>query len=646
MLVNVTNLYKYFNGELLLKDINFTIENRETIGLIGSNGCGKTTLLNIIAGNLDFDKTADGLGAVSIANNVTIGFLRQNSGLESDATIDEEMHKAFSKLLETKGKMEELERRMTISIGDELEYISQEYAQLSAYFEARDGYRIDVKIKQILNGMGFSDTPTDRVINSLSGGEKTRLALAKLLLEEPDLLILDEPTNHLDFETLMWLEDYLKGYKGAILIVSHDRYFLNKICTRICEIENGRLTSYKGDYSAYLVQKKMNSERQLKEYEMQQKEISKLEDYIVRNKVRASTAKMAKSRQHMLDKIERVEKPVMYTKPPKIKLSYSIEPTKDIVQVISCPVAVGENDSRKVLVDNLDLHVRRGEHVAIIGPNGIGKTSILKLIQGMIPHDSGKIIWGNNVKISYFDQEHAMLNKHDTVIEAVSRRFPKMSDAEIRKALGSVLITGEDVFKPVSVLSGGERAKLCFCLMALNNGNVLVLDEPTNHIDLNTKEVLEEALAEFEGTIILVSHDRYLLNKVANRIIAVTKDDVKSYDGNFDSYAETVVQENQRAELSESQLKQQQAEEEYKQKKQNQYRTREQRAKDAARRNRIRELEKEIEQLEIDIFNLEQEISEPEISSDFALMSEKCTQLENCRTQLDEKMNEWAELEQ
>ena len=646
MLVNVTNLYKYFNGEVLLKDINFTIENRETIGLIGSNGCGKTTLLNIIAGNLDFDKTAEGLGAVSIANNVTIGFLRQNSGLESDATIDEEMHKAFSKLLETKAKMEQLEKQMTGATGDELEFISQEYAQLSAYFEARDGYRIDVKIKQILNGMGFADTPTDRVINSLSGGEKTRLALAKLLLEEPDLLILDEPTNHLDFETLMWLEDYLKSYKGAILIVSHDRYFLNKICTRICEIENGRLTSYRGDYSAYLVQKKMNSERQLKEYEMQQKEISKLEDYIVRNKVRASTAKMAKSRQHMLDKIERVEKPTMYTKPPKIKLSYTIEPTKDIVQVLSCPVAVGENENRKTLVNSLDLHVRRGEHVAIIGPNGIGKTSILKLIQGMIPHDSGKIMWGNNVKISYFDQEHSMLNKFDTVIEAVSRRFPKMSDAEIRKALGSVLISGEDVFKPVSVLSGGERAKLCFCLMALNNGNVLILDEPTNHIDLNTKEVLEEALAEFEGTIILVSHDRYLLNKVANRIVAVTKDDVKSYEGNFDAYAEVIAQDKQQKELTQQQIKQQQAEDEYKQKKQNQYRTREQRAKDAARRNRINQLEKEIEQLEIDIFNLEQEISQPEVSSNFAVMSEKCTQLEDCRTQLNEKMDEWAELEQ
>ena len=646
MLVNITNLYKYFNGEALLKDINLTIENKETIGLIGSNGCGKTTLLNIIAGDLELDVTPDGLGAVSISNNVTIGFLRQNSGLESQATIDEEMHKAFSKLLETKQKMEQLENQMSQTKGDELEFISQEYAQLSAFFEARDGYRIDVKIKQILNGMGFGDTPADRIISSLSGGEKTRLALAKLLLEEPDLLILDEPTNHLDFETLMWLEDYLKSYKGAILIVSHDRYFLNKICTRICEIENGHLTSYKGNYSAYLVQKKMNSERQLKEYEMQQKEISKLEEYIAKNKVRASTAKMAKSRQHMLDRIERVDKPTMYTKPPKIKLSYNIEPTKDIVQVVSCPVAVGDGDNKKVLVDSLDIHVRRSEHVAIIGPNGIGKTSILKMIQGMIPHDSGNIIWGNNVKISYFDQEHSQLNKFDSVIDAVGRRFPKMTEAEIRKALGSVLLTGENVFKPVSVLSGGERAKLCFCLMALNDGNVLILDEPTNHIDLNTKEVLEEALAEFEGTIILVSHDRYLLNKVSNRVVAVTKDSVKSYEGNFDAYADEIAKEKQLRELSENQLKQQQAEEEYKQKKQNQYRTKEQRAKDAARRNRISQLEKEIEQLEIDIFNLEQEISTPEISSDFALMSEKCTQLENCRTQLDEKMDEWAELEQ
>lgn len=646
MLVNVSDLYKYFNGEPLLKGINFTVENKETVGLIGANGCGKTTLLNIIAGNMDFDKTPDGLGSVSVSNNVTIGFLKQNSGLESEATVDEEMHKAFSKLLETKKEMERLEIRMSQSKGDELEFIGQEYAQLSAYFESRDGYRIDVKIKQVLNGMGFENISYGRTVNSFSGGEKTRLALAKLLLEEPDLLILDEPTNHLDFETLMWLEDYLKGYKGSILIVSHDRYFLNKICTRICEIENGRLTSYKGDYSAYLVQKKMYSERQLKEYEMQQKEIAKLEDYIVRNKVRASTAKMAKSRQHALDRIERIEKPIMFENPPKINLTYDIEPTKDIVQVKDCPLAVGSGENKKVLIDSLNFSVRRGEHLAIIGPNGIGKTSILKLIQGIIPHEGGSIIWGNNIKISYFDQEHSNLNMNDTVIDAVGRKFPKMDEAAIRKALACVCIKGEDVFKPVSVLSGGERAKLCFCLMALNNGNVLILDEPTNHIDLNTKEVLEDALAEFDGTIILVSHDRYLLNKVSNRIIAVTTNSIKSYKGNFDSYARQIYDEKKQLELDENIKKQAQAEEEYKKKKQNQYRTREQRAKDAARRNRINQLEKEIEQLEIDIFNLEQEISTPEVSSNFAVMSEKCTQLENCRTKLDEKMDEWAELEQ
>lgn len=642
MLLNVEHLYKYFNGQALLKDINFTVEDREAVGLIGINGCGKSTLLNIITGREGYDKTPEGLGSVNIAGKASIGFLRQNSGLNSELTIGEEMKNAFAPLLETLDKMKVLEKKM--ADGGDIDSISHEYAELSSYFEARDGYRIDVKIKQVLNGMGFGSTPTDRVISTLSGGEKTRLALAKLLLEEPNLLILDEPTNHLDFETLMWLEDYLKGYKGAIIIVSHDRYFLNKVCTRICEIEQGRLTSYRGDYSSYLVQKKMNSERQLKEYEAQQKEIAKLEDYVAKNLVRASTSKMAKSRQHMLDRIERIDKPLMYTKPPKIKLEYDIEPTKEIVRVVDCPLVVGEGADKKELIKSLTMNVRRGEHVAIIGANGIGKTSILKLIQGIIPHEGGNISWGGNVKISYFEQEHAILDPHKTVLEEIMDRYPRLSEQQARSVLGAVLLTGENVFKPISVLSGGERAKLCFAIMALNRGNVLVLDEPTNHLDLSTKEVLEDALAEFGGTIILVSHDRYLLNKVASRIIEIKHDEVNSYEGNFDAYSEAVNAARQLKMQSEAEIKRAEEEKAYKENKARQYRSKEQRAADAQKRNRIRELEKEIEDTEVLIFELENAISDPEIASDYSKMSEKCKELEEAKTTLDQKMDEWAEL--
>ena len=642
MLLNVEHLYKYFNGQALLKDINFTVEDREAVGLIGINGCGKSTLLNIITGSEGYDKTPEGLGSVNIAGKASIGFLRQNSGLNSELTIGEEMKNAFAPLLETLDKMKVLEKKM--ADGGDIDSISHEYAELSSYFEARDGYRIDVKIKQVLNGMGFGSTPTDRVISTLSGGEKTRLALAKLLLEEPNLLILDEPTNHLDFETLMWLEDYLKGYKGAIIIVSHDRYFLNKVCTRICEIEQGRLTSYRGDYSSYLVQKKMNSERQLKEYEAQQKEIAKLEDYVAKNLVRASTSKMAKSRQHMLDRIERIDKPLMYSKPPKIKLEYDIEPTKDIVRVVDCPLVVGEGADKKELIKSLTMNVRRGEHVAIIGANGIGKTSILKLIQGIIPHEGGNISWGGNVKISYFEQEHAILDPHKTVLEEIMDRYPRLSEQQARSVLGAVLLTGENVFKPISVLSGGERAKLCFAIMALNRGNVLVLDEPTNHLDLSTKEVLEDALAEFGGTIILVSHDRYLLNKVASRIIEIKHDEVNSYEGNFDAYSEAVNAARQLKMQSEAEIKRAEAEKAYKENKAKQYRSKEQRAADAQKRNRIRELEKEIEDTEVLIFELENAISDPGIASDYSKMSEKCKELEEAKTALDQKMDEWAEL--
>lgn len=644
MLLNIENIYKYFNGEPLLKDISLTLEDKEALGLIGSNGCGKTTLLNIITGSESFDKAADATSSVNRNSNASFGYLRQNSGLNSQRTVIEEMKSAFSELIKVKDKMKQISKQMETATGDELERISAEYSQLGAYFEAKDGYRMDVRIRQVLNGMGFGNTDTSQIVSTLSGGEQTRLALAKLLLEAPDLLILDEPTNHLDFETLMWLEEYLKSYKGALIIVSHDRYFINKVCTRICEIEQGRIYSYKGDYSAYLVQKKMRDERLLKEYELQQKEIAKLKDYIARNKVRASSAKMAKSRQHMLDRIELIQKPVTFIKPPKIQLGYDIEPTKDIVRVVGCPLTVGQGSKSKTLIKSLDMHVRRGEHIGVIGANGIGKTSILKMIQGLIPHQSGSIIWGNNVKTSYFDQQHATLNKNSTVIGEVQRKSPLLSDQQARSLLASVLIRGEDVFKPVSVISGGERAKLCFALMSLDRANVLILDEPTNHLDMTSKEVLENALAQFEGTIILVSHDRYLLNKVASRIIEITPDGAKSYEGNFDAYYETVTAQQQALQAMENEKKQAAEQAAYEQSKQQSHRSKQQRAVDAKRRERIRRLETDIEQTEALISQIEKEIADPKIAADYALISEKCSLLDEARTGLEQKMDEWAEL--
>lgn len=644
MVLTIENLYKYFNGEPLFKDINATVEDNDRIGLIGRNGCGKSTLLKIITGMESFDKTPDGKGSVSISNKVTVGFLQQNSGLDNYCTIGEEMKKPFSKLYEILERLKELERKLPLCSGEELERLSAEYAELAAYYEARDGYIINVKINMVLNGMGFGDKGRDRVIHSLSGGEKTRLALAKLLLEEPDILILDEPTNHLDFETLMWLEDYLKGYKGAVLIVSHDRYFLNRLCSRIWEISSKRLTVYRGDYSAYLVQKEMNTQRQVKEYETQQKEIAKLEEYVAKNKVRASTAAMAKSRQNQLDRMEVLEKPEVYEKPPKIRLEYDIAPPKEVLTVSGCELAVGSGASRKTLIGNFDFSVRRGEKVAVVGPNGIGKTSLLKLIQGIIPHEKGRISWANNVKIAYFEQENTALDIHNTVMDEVHKRFPRMTDLEIRKVLASVLLTGENVFKPVGVISGGERAKLCFAVMMLQRGNVLVLDEPTNHLDLATKEVLEAALEEYDGTIILVSHDRYLLNRIAGRIVEVGADSAVSYDGNFDSYLEQkkAVREAEEAALA-AEAEREEAEKKT-EAKQKQYRTKEQRAKDAKRKQILKDTEKEIEELEEKISRLEAEISDPGIALDYEAVNEKCILLDECKNLLNEKMELWAEM--
>ena len=495
MLVSVEQMTKMYNARTVLSDINLKIEDHDRIGLIGVNGCGKSTLLRLILGIEQPDE-----GIVSMRNDLTVGYVAQNSGLDRDRTIWEEMKSVFSDLLETEQQLREIERQMAQS--PELhEKLSEEYSRKISFFESRDGYLIDVKIRTVLGGMGFADKPEDTVINTLSGGEKTRLAMAKLLLEEPQLLILDEPTNHLDFRTLAWLEEYLSQYKYAILVVSHDRYFLNRLVNSVCEIERTKLTRYKGNYDKYLILKEEQRQRQQKEYEMQQKKIAELEDYVSRNLVRDSTTKQAQSRRRILENMERVERPFGPLASAHFHFTYDRDPHKDLLITEHLTLAVGE--PKKILCRDLNLTIRRGDKIAFIGANGVGKTTLLKTIQGMIPPHSGHYTWSPNVKIGYYDQEGGQLHIEKMVIDELWDRFPYMKEQEVRSVLGSVLLTGENVFKQVKVISGGERAKLVFAILSLERGNVLILDEPTNHLDMVTREVLEKALIEFEGSIIM-----------------------------------------------------------------------------------------------------------------------------------------------
>lgn len=649
MILSLENVSKIYNGNTVLDNVALTIEDNDRIGLVGVNGCGKSTLLRIITGAEEPETQPEpNVARVAVTKSASIGFLAQNTGLDRSSTIIEEMTSVFSWLLKIGDELRELEKTMASheAHSDEKKFaeISEEYARKTAIFESNDGYLINVKINKVLNGMGFGTETYDRVISTLSGGEKTRLALSKLLLENPNLLILDEPTNHLDFNTIMWLEDYLKDYKGALLIVSHDRYFLDKLTTSTCEIERGRLKRYKGNYSAFTKLKEADVIRQMKEYEAQQEEIAKLQDFIDRNLVRATTSNMAKSRIKKLEAMELIEKPVTNTKSAKIKFEYDIAPPIDVLTVKNIDVSVGSGYDRKTLVDNLSFEVKRGEKLGIIGSNGIGKSTLLKIIQHILPCSHGSVEWTKNIKISYFDQENSQLDFNKTVMEEVHSRYRTMSDLEIRSILGSVRMVGENVFKPISVISGGERAKLCFAIMMLERGNVLILDEPTNHLDIDTKEVLEKALCDYDGTIIFVSHDRYLLNRLATRILEITPDSVESFNGGFDEYME-VKRSKQLAE--EKQLEAQKAEkakQEAAEKSVKAYRSKEQRSADAKKRNRIRELEKEIEKLEAEMQALQEEMASPEVCQDYQLMQEKCAEFEQKKLLSAEYSDEWLVL--
>ncbi len=642
MLLSMTNVNKFYNGNQILKDINLTVDENDRIGLIGINGCGKTTLLRLITGKEEPDRFTEEDGIISFASKTNIGYLEQMGALDNENTVIEEMKGVFSELYAVSDRMKELEKLMAENPVN-YEKLSEEYAQKSSYYEANDGYNLKVKIKTILNGMGFTEDLFDRVISSFSGGEKTRLAIAKLLLENPNILILDEPTNHLDFRTVMWLEDYLKDYKGALLIVSHDRYFLDKTVTSICEIENTVLTRYKGNYTAFTKLKAEAVARQQKEYDLQQKEIAKMEDYVAKNLVRASTSKSAKSRVKALDKMERIEKPNTYHKAAKLDFTFAMDPPQEVLKVKDIDVSVGFGDDRKTLVDGLSFEVRRGEKLAVIGDNGIGKSSLLKVIQEKLPH-KGKVIWAANVRISYFDQEAANINRMNTVFEEIHSRYPLLSDLEVRNLLGRVRLVGENVFKQAGVVSGGERCKLCFAIMMMEHGNVLILDEPTNHLDLQTKEVLEDALERFEGTIIYVSHDRYLLNRISTRILEITAEGTESYNGGFDDYMKVKTAREQAASEAADAAKQEQLRKEYAEKKEKAFKTKEQRNIDAKVRQRIRDIEKQMEELQKEQETLEAELTDEKVISDYNLMNEKCTRINEIKELSNTLFDEWAEL--
>ena len=594
MLASLININKFYNGKQVLNNVSLTIDETDKIGLVGNNGCGKSTLLKILTGSVEPDRFTEKDGIISLAAKTTVGYLEQMGGLNSENTVIDEMRSVFEPIHRAIDRLREIE--IEIEMGDDS--AADEYQQLSSWIEANDGYNTDVKIRMVLNGMGFSGDELNRTVSGFSGGEKTRLCISRLLLEEPNLLILDEPTNHLDFKTIMWLEDYLRSYKGAVLIVSHDRYFLDRLCTSVCEIERGTLTRYKGNYTAFVRQREENDARREKEYEQQQKQIAQMEDYVAKNLVRASTTKMAQSRRKQLDKIERIEKPFHDTKSAKIRFTYGVEPPLDVLKVKDIDISVGEGSRRKTLIENLSFDVRRGDKIGIIGDNGIGKSTLLRIIQEQLPH-KGTVRWNSNIKISYFEQESTNLNRELTVMEELHSRYPSLTELEVRSLLAQVRLIGENVFKETGVISGGERAKLCFAIMMQEHGNVLILDEPTNHLDLSSKEAIEEALAEYTGTVIFVSHDRYLLSKIADKLIELTDGGYREHNYGFEKYLDVLRDEQAEQKRAADAEKLEKAAEAAKEKQVKSYRNKQQRSADAARKNEMRRLEKEIDDLSL-----------------------------------------------
>ena len=532
IILSAQNIAKSFGVNAVLRDVSLTVQQGDRIGLVGVNGCGKSTLMRILA-ELD---AQDG-GEISLVRGTRIGYLAQQNMVTSGETVWNELQKVYEPVFAMEAKLRELEDEMAHAHTDEQRFarLSADYDRLTRRFEESDGYSWKSMVSGVLNGLGFKPAQYDQCVDSLSGGEQTRLCLARLLLQKPDLLLLDEPTNHLDMETLQWLENYLAAYKGSVLVISHDRYFLDHVCTGIVEILMGSSEQYNGNYTRYVAQRQERFESRMRAYEIQQKEIERQQAIIARYRMfnREKSIRAAESREKALDRMEKLEKPV-----DERAIRFSFEARRrtgeDVLQMSELSKSFGE----KHLFHDLTVHVRAGDRVALIGPNGVGKSTLIKIIVGEEKPDTGFIRYGANVDIGYYDQHQSTLHPDKTVLDEVWDRFPQMEQSNVRGALGMFLFTGDDVFKPIHTLSGGEKGRVALTALMLRKDNLLLLDEPTNHLDMDSREVLEDALADFGGTILTVSHDRYFINRIANRIIEMRPDGVTEYIGNYDDYIE------------------------------------------------------------------------------------------------------------
>ncbi|MCR5154245.1 MAG: ABC-F family ATP-binding cassette domain-containing protein [Lachnospiraceae bacterium] len=531
MILSVSNISKSFGTDEVLKDIAFHINDREKAAIVGINGAGKSTLFKIIVG----ESTPDS-GEVVFAKGSTFGYLSQHQDLVSDNTIYEELLTTKADVIRLEETIRSLELQMKHLEGEELEKVMSDYTRATHEFEMKNGYAYKSEVVGVLKGLGFEEEEFDKHVNKLSGGQKTRIALGKLLLNKPDLIMLDEPTNHLDMQSISWLEDFLALYKGAVIVIAHDRYFLDRIVTKVIEIEHHKARVFEGNYTAYAEKKAALRAEEIKHYYEQQKDIKHQEEVIAKLKSfnREKSIKRAESREKMLAKVERLEKPVEENASMNIKLEPNILSGNDVLAVKHLAKAFGENR----LFNDISFEIKRGERVAIIGANGTGKTTILKMINGLLPADSGEIVPGAKVYIGYYDQEHQVLSMEKTLFEEISDDYPAMDNTRIRNALAAFLFTGDDVFKQVKELSGGERGRVSLCKLMLSDSNFLILDEPTNHLDMISKEILENALLSYTGTVLYVSHDRYFINKTATRILDLTSGHMLSYPGNYENYLE------------------------------------------------------------------------------------------------------------